>query len=62
MAVSVGGGLLALRLGLGLDGVFLALGLGLAALGLINAGAVAAGVWFRGERAAAPGLVAAGGE
>ncbi|AWN47296.1 MATE family efflux transporter [Methylobacterium terrae] len=62
MAVSVGGGLLALRLGLGLDGVFLALGLGLAALGLINAGAVAAGAWFRGERAGPPALVAAGGE
>jgi Na+-driven multidrug efflux pump len=62
MAVSIAGGWLALRLGLGLDGVFLALGLGLAALGLINAGAVAAGVWFRKERAAGPGLVAAAGE
>ncbi len=62
MAVSIGGGFLALRLGYGLDGVFLALGLGLAALGLINAGAVAAGAWFRGERPAVPVLVAAGGE
>lgn len=62
MAVSIGGGVLALRLGLGLDGVFLALGLGLAALGLINAGAVAAGMWFRGERTPSPALVTAGGE
>ncbi|TNC12008.1 MATE family efflux transporter [Methylobacterium terricola] len=62
MAVSIGGGLIALRLGLGLDGVFLALGFGLAALGLINAGAVAAGAWFRGERVALPALAAAGGE
>ncbi|GJD51362.1 hypothetical protein OPKNFCMD_4116 [Methylobacterium crusticola] len=62
-AVSIGGGWLALRLGAGLDGVFLALGLGLAALGLVNAGAVAAGAWFRGDAdrsgpvavAAAPG-------
>ena len=61
MAVSIGGGLLALRLGLSLDGVFLALGLGLAALGSINAGAVATGAWFRGERAS-PALVAAGGK
>ncbi|MGF3026732.1 MATE family efflux transporter [Methylobacterium aquaticum] len=61
MAVSIGGGVLALHLGLSLDGVFLALGLGLAALGLINAGAVAAGAWFRGT-GTAPVLVAVGGD
>lgn len=50
--VSVLGGWLALRLGAGMDGVFLALGLGLAAMGLINAGAVAAGAWFTPARPA----------
>jgi putative MATE family efflux protein len=41
VAVSIGGGLLALQLGGGLAGVFLALGLGLATVGLVNAAAVA---------------------
>jgi putative MATE family efflux protein len=62
LAVSVGGGWLALRVGLGLDGVFLALALGLAALGTINAAAVAAGVWFRVRPAPAPALAASPGE
>jgi hypothetical protein len=58
----VGGGWLALRVGLGLDGVFLALALGLAALGTINAAAVAAGVWFRVRPVPAPALAAGPGE
>jgi Na+-driven multidrug efflux pump len=45
--VSVLGGFLALQLDAGMDGVFLALGVGLVVMGLINAGAVASGVWFR---------------
>lgn len=52
VVVSVLGGWLALRLGAGMDGVFVALGVGLAAMGLINAGAVASGVWFTPARAA----------
>ncbi|MFE1602938.1 MATE family efflux transporter [Methylobacterium sp. ID0610] len=47
LTLAVGGGWLALRAGAGLDGIFLAQALGLVALGLINAGSVAAGVWFR---------------
>ena len=49
--VAVGGGVLGDRLA-GLDGVFLALGLGLAAMGLGNAAAVAGGAWFRNPRPA----------
>jgi Na+-driven multidrug efflux pump len=62
LAVSVGGGWVALRYGMGLDGVFLALALGLAALGTINAAAVAAGVWFRAPAVPAPALAASPGE
>ncbi|WP_018263040.1 MATE family efflux transporter [Methylobacterium sp. WSM2598] len=47
VTVAVGGGWLGSRAGAGLAGIFLAQALGLAALGLINAGAVAAGAWFR---------------
>jgi len=46
VAVSVGGGLLALHFAGGLGGVFLALGIGLATFGLVNAAAVASGAWF----------------
>ena len=47
LAVGVAGGGLALAMGWGLPGVFLALGLALTVFGLVNAGSVAAGVWFR---------------
>jgi putative MATE family efflux protein len=47
--VAVCGGLLALRLGAGIGGVFLALGLALATFGIVNAAAVGLGVWFRGR-------------
>jgi Na+-driven multidrug efflux pump len=45
--VAVGGGYLALRLGTGLPGLFLALGLALVAFGVVNTAAVASGAWFR---------------
>lgn len=47
LLIAVGGGLLALRWGGGLTGVYIALGVALAAFGLINAAAVAGGSWFR---------------
>lgn len=46
VAVSLGGGWFALRAGQGLDGVYLALGLGLLVIGAVNAAAVAMGAWF----------------
>jgi len=46
LAVAGGAGWLALRWGGGLEAVFLAQGVALAAAGLINAGAVAGGAWF----------------
>jgi Na+-driven multidrug efflux pump len=45
VAVSVGGGWLALRWGGGMDGVYFALGLGLAVVGVVNAAAIALGSW-----------------
>jgi putative MATE family efflux protein len=45
VAVSVGGGWLALRWGGGMDSIYLALGLGLSVVGLVNAAAVALGSW-----------------
>ncbi len=47
LALAAGGGWLALRLGGDLTGVFIALGLALAAFGLINAAAVWCGAWSR---------------
>jgi Na+-driven multidrug efflux pump len=44
--VSIGGGLLALSLARDLHGVFLSLAVGLVVFGLVNATAVARGVWF----------------
>jgi Na+-driven multidrug efflux pump len=48
LAVATAGGWLALRLGGSITGVFVALGVALAVFGLVNAGAVAFGAWFRG--------------
>jgi Na+-driven multidrug efflux pump len=45
MAIATGGGWLALQMG-GLTGLFWALGLALAAFGLVTAIAVACGAWF----------------
>jgi MATE family, multidrug efflux pump len=47
LVIAAGGGFLALRLSGGLNGVFIALAVALAAFGLINAAAVASGAWFR---------------
>jgi len=47
---AAGGGYLALRLTSQSAGLFAALGIALAAFGLINAAAVAAGVWFKNKR------------
>jgi MATE family, multidrug efflux pump len=46
LAIATAGGSLALRLGGDVTGVFLSLALALAVFGLINAAAVAGGVWF----------------
>jgi Na+-driven multidrug efflux pump len=50
LAIAAGGGFLALRWGGDLSYVFVALAVALAAFGLINAAAVASGVWFRPDR------------
>ncbi len=49
MAVAVGGGWLALRWTGALGPVFLALGAGLAVMGVVNAASVAGGAWFKGR-------------
>jgi Na+-driven multidrug efflux pump len=54
VTVAICGGLLALRLGAGIGGVFLALGLALATFGIVNAAAVGLGVWFRGQETDTP--------
>lgn len=46
LVIAAGGGWMALRVSGELSHVFLALGLALAAFGIINAGAVAGGAWF----------------
>lgn len=55
VAVSLGGSVLALRLGYGTGGLFLALALGLATIAVVNAGALATGRWLerRPDEAAA---------
>jgi Na+-driven multidrug efflux pump len=53
VAVATGGGWLALQLSGGVGGIFVALGMALAMFGIVNAAAVAAGVWFRRTKAAA---------
>jgi Na+-driven multidrug efflux pump len=47
VSVAAGGGMLAIHLGGGVTGLFVALGLALALFGGINAAAIAAGAWFR---------------
>ena len=49
LIIAAGGGWLALRWTGSLAGVYLAVGVALAAFGAINAISVAAGVWFRRE-------------
>jgi putative MATE family efflux protein len=49
LVIAAGGGLLALRYTGNLTDVFMALAVALAAFGLINAAAVAGGVWFKGN-------------
>ena len=49
LVIAAAGGLVALRLGGGVSGVFLALAVALVAYGSINAAAVASGAWFRGK-------------
>lgn len=51
LVIAAAGGWLALRLGFGLTGVFLALGAALVVMGLGNALSVAGGAWFRGRPA-----------
>ena len=51
LVIAAAGGWLALRLGFGLTGVFLALGAALVVLGLVNALSVAGGAWFKGRPA-----------
>lgn len=50
LVIAAAGGLLALYLGGGPSGVFVALAVALVAFGAINAAAVASGVWFEGKR------------
>jgi Na+-driven multidrug efflux pump len=49
LVIATAGGWLALYLGDGVSGVFLALAVALVAFGSINAAAVASGAWFRGR-------------
>jgi hypothetical protein len=49
LIIAAGGGWLALRWTGNLTEVFIALSVALATFGLINAAAVASGVWFRGK-------------
>jgi putative MATE family efflux protein len=58
VTMAAGGGWLALHLWGGLAGVFAALALALAAFGVVNAAAIASGVWFSdAERRGAPPIV-----
>jgi putative MATE family efflux protein len=61
LVIAVGGGWLALRWTGSLTGVFIALAVALAAFGLINAAAVAAGVWFGRKPAPMPAVATAAG-
>jgi MATE family, multidrug efflux pump len=54
LVIAAVGGFVALRFAGSLSGVFIALAVALAAFGLINAAAVASGVWFRAVKAPVP--------
>jgi hypothetical protein len=54
LVIAAGGGFIALRWTGNLSDVFIALAVALSAFGLINAAAVAGGVWFDRDKAAAP--------
>jgi putative MATE family efflux protein len=56
VAIATGGGYIAVYAA-GLTGLYLALGLGLAAFGLVTAVAIASGVWFTGSAAPVPARV-----
>jgi putative MATE family efflux protein len=56
VSIAAGGGFIAVRLVPGVEGLFLALGLSLAVFGCTNAAAIAAGTWFKRERAAPRGM------
>ncbi|MCK9907896.1 MATE family efflux transporter [Microbacteriaceae bacterium K1510] len=53
VVIAAGGGILAIRMGLGVAGLFVAVGIALAIFGVINAAAIALGAWFKRERVAA---------
>jgi putative MATE family efflux protein len=59
LVIAAGGGFMALRWTGSLTDVFLALAAALAAFGLINAAAVASGVWFKGGTARRPAVMLA---
>jgi Na+-driven multidrug efflux pump len=50
LTIAAGGGWLALRLGYGIDGVFVALAAALATFGAINAAAIYGGAWFKARQ------------
>lgn len=60
LAVALGGGLMAVRFGWGLDGVFAALGIAMLVFPIVNGASVLSGSWFTPERRpAAPTAAAA---
>ncbi len=59
LLIAAGGGYLALRWTGNLTDVFIALAVALAAFGVINAAAVASGVWFKGSPAHRPAIIRA---
>ena len=61
LLIAAGGGFIALRWSGDLSDVFIALAVALAAFGLINAAAVAGGVWFKGDGARRLAIVPATG-
>lgn len=56
VTIAAGGGFIAVKTLPGVEGLFLALGLSLAVFGCTNAAAIAAGTWFKRERAAPRGV------
>jgi len=53
IVIAAGGGILAIRMGLGVVGLFVAVGIALAIFGVINAAAIALGAWFKRARVVA---------